>query len=150
MTARVGRNPAWIPLGLLVVAVVLLLCGCGKKGPPIPPQALIPPPVSDLEAGVFGRTVRLSWSIPGPVEAIKHFKVYAYRVRSSSPPCPGCPLSFHELVEIDPASPSPGRVRNGRVTVSTGFDPQFRYGFKVVVIHKTGGVSEDSNIVYVP
>jgi hypothetical protein len=138
----------------VVVAVLLLLLGCGRKGPPVPRAATIPPPVRDLTAEVLEKEVHLAWSIPKKGETgfpgIAGFQVYRHAVHRSEPPCPGCPLSFQEILKIGLSDPASARIHDGRVGCTTRFDPAVRYAFKVVVVHKSGGVSDDSNIATVP
>jgi len=51
--------------GVLVpVAVVALLGGCARIGPPVPPSLELPKPVTDLRAVRKGDKVFLSWTVP--------------------------------------------------------------------------------------
>jgi hypothetical protein len=59
-------------------------------------------------------------------------------------------LSFEEIREITLSNPAPARMEDGRVAFAVAYDAAFRYAFKVLVYHKSGGVSGDSNIVRVP
>lgn len=151
ITAKLHRAR---PCSLIVLAVLVLLVGCGRKGPPMPPSVVIPPPIRDLKAEIVGYRVQLTWSIPArdgvAMEGIKGFRVFWYRVHRSTPPCPGCPLPFEEIQEIKMSNPSPASIGDGRVVYTVSFDPEFWHAFKVVVIHKSGGVSDDSNIVRIP
>jgi hypothetical protein len=137
----------------MALAVAVMLVGCGRKGPPVPPTVVIPPPIRNLNAEIVGSRVQLTWSIPDQsslsMETIKGFRVLWHRVHRSNPPCPGCPLSFEAMQEIEADTLAPDRIRDGRVVYSAPFDSQFWYAFKVVVIHESGGVSDDSNVVRV-
>jgi hypothetical protein len=137
---------------LLVCSAVLFLHpGCGMKRPPAVPQAVYPPAVKDLKAEVIGDEVRLSWSIPRKgdtlFEGIEGFRVFKYEAHDSAAPCPGCPIPFDELLDVKLKDPEPARVEEDRVICYDSIEPRHRYAYKVVVYHKSGGVSEDSNIV---
>jgi len=138
----------------IALAVLVMLVGCGRKGPPVPPAAVIPSPIRDLNAKIQGDKIQLTWSVPArdgaPLEGIRSFRVSRHTVPRSTPPCPGCPLSFEELHKIKVSNPAPARIDHGRIVYSVWFNPEFRYAFKVLVVHKSGGVSDDSNVVHVP
>ena len=53
---------------LMGLMLIVILWGCGKKGPPEPPTGSRPPRVSDLRYGISQKTVKLSWNIPQPDE----------------------------------------------------------------------------------
>lgn len=50
--------------GVLTVAALALLTGCGSQGNPLPPSLELPKPVSDLKAARKGDQVRLTWTAP--------------------------------------------------------------------------------------
>ena len=138
----------------IALALLATLVDCGRKGPPAPRAVVIPPPIEDLSAKVFEDTIQLTWSSPrrdgAPLEGIRSFRVYRHRAHRSTSPCPECPLSFEELREIKVSNPAPARIDHGRIVYPVRFDPEFEYAFKVLVVHKSGGVSEDSGVVHVP
>jgi len=53
-----------ILLSWFLLAVVVLVPACGKKGPPLAPLLLAPAPISDLAARRIGDTVYLKFTIP--------------------------------------------------------------------------------------
>ena len=138
---------------LLTLAAGAFLFGCGRKGPPVPRRAIIPPPIQDLKAEIEEEKILLTWSIPkqggAPMGGLTRFTVLGHREASATPPCPGCPLSFKEIDEILLANPAPARIDADRVYYAVRFDSGFWYAFKVVSYHKSGGVSDASNIVRV-
>jgi hypothetical protein len=137
----------------MALGVWLLVLGCGRKGPPLPPLVVIPPGINDLTAKVLGDGVRLTWSIPKKgvtlFEGIRSFRVFRYRVNKAGSLCSGCPLPFREFLEIRLKYPGPARIEDGRVIYSHTLDPEYQYGYKIVVHHKSGGISDDSNVVHV-
>lgn len=138
-------------LFLMSLGILLLHLGCGRKGPPVAPQVVVPPAVKDLKAEVARHEVQLTWSVPtqgdNVFEGIVGFKVFRYESGDSTAPCPGCPIPFHEHLDIKLRDPAPARVEGGRVICRDALKPGYRYAYKVVVYHKSGGVSGNSNIV---
>jgi hypothetical protein len=56
-----------VPLGVLLgvlVALLLLLAGCGSPGAPQPPSLNLPTPVVNLSAARVGDSVHLAWTMP--------------------------------------------------------------------------------------
>lgn len=144
---RQDRLPFLILLGLL------LFCpGCGKKGPPVAPEAVVPPPVNDFKADVVSGEVRLTWSVPKKGDTmfggIEGFRVYKYQTGGFVAPCPGCPIPFSPWLDIRLKDPEPAQVEGDRITCYDRVESGYRYVYKVIVYHKTGGVSEDSNLVF--
>ena len=139
---------------LLWLGLLVFHLGCGKKGPPVAPRAVVPPAVKDLKAEPVGDEVQLTWSIPtdngAAFEGIEGFRVFRRPVRASAAPCPGCSVPFDECLDIKLAYPEPARVTAGRVVWRDKSAPDGPYAYKVIVYHKGGGVSEDSNIVSWP
>jgi len=141
-------------LFFLGLGLLLLSPGCGKKGPPVAPRVVVPPPVKDLKAALAGDEVQLTWSVPtkngAPLEGIEGFRVFRRAVRGGVAPCPGCPVPFDEFLDIKLEYPEPAGVEEGRVFCRDQVMPDGPYDYKVIVYHQSGGVSEDSNIVSWP
>ncbi|MEN8136462.1 MAG: hypothetical protein ABFS18_13145 [Thermodesulfobacteriota bacterium] len=89
---------------VLVVAGALLVA-CGKKTAPIPPQAIIPAPVSDLEYQLDENGVTLSWSPPSRSEQGERLPVIdeflleraVYDLRDF---CENCPVRYTKIDAI--------------------------------------------------
>lgn len=142
---------------LLLVALgsLLLHPGCGRKGPPLAPQAVVPPAVKDLKAELVGDEVLLSWSIPTKgdtiVKGIDGFRVFRHKAHNSVAPCPGCPIPFgDEFLDVQLRYPEADQVEGNRVIWHDRIEPEYRYAYKILSYHKSGGVSDDSNIVFWP
>ena len=140
-------------LSLICVGLLTLCLECGKKAPPVPPEATVPPAVKDLKAEVILDKVRLTWSVPKKgntlFDGLEHFRVYKHQSHSSVEMCPGCPISFEQFIDIKLDDRKAARVEGDRITWHDKIEADRRYAYKVVVYHKSGGVSEDSNIVLV-
>lgn len=136
---------------LIFAGLVILCLACGKKGPPVAPEAVVPSAVRDLKAEVIGDMVRLTWSVPkkgdSVFDGLKHFEVYKYESDSSTEICPGCPISFEHLIDVKLDDPRPAQVEEDRIILHDIIEPDHRYAYKVVSYHESGGLSEDSNIV---
>ena len=86
--------------------VIVLLAGCGKKTPPVPPQTVLPAPIKDLRYQLDEKGVTLKWSYPNRTAQgerlpyrLKGFAVYR-AVLSEEDYCPGCPITFEPPVGI--------------------------------------------------
>ena len=138
----------------LAWAGLLILClECGKKAPPVVPRPTVPPAVNDLKAEVVGDEVRLIWSVPKKgdemFDGLKYFRVDKHRSHRSVEMCPGCPIPFEDYLEIRLDDPKPARVEGNHIVCHDKIEPDYRYAYRVVVYHKSGGASKDSNIVFV-
>jgi hypothetical protein len=54
--------PVWT--SILFILTSLIVAGCGKPAPPLPPSLELPKPVADLHAFRKGSKVTLTWSVP--------------------------------------------------------------------------------------
>jgi predicted small lipoprotein YifL len=97
----------------LTAMVVLLVAGgvmgCGKKGPPLAPLALIPPPPVHATYQLTANQVMLQWELDPEFQ--KKGKggdmgVEIYRARRTllEDACKGCPLPFEKLAEVSAAT----------------------------------------------
>ena len=136
----------------ILIAVVFLLPGCGKKGPPVPPRQKPIPPVSDLKYSIDGNILILTWTIPKEKENLKTvfngFIVYRYKRPISDSPCKNCPKLFQQVADIPTeitidASGNEDKNIEYREEIEKGFV----YTYKVVLYTKNGVSSADSNYV---
>ncbi len=96
----------------MVMAVMLLwvisgIMGCGKKGPPLPPLALMPPAPTNItyRLTVDQDQVMLQWTLDpefpkknrGPNMGIEIYR--ATRVLTEDA-CRDCPLTFEQIAEL--------------------------------------------------
>jgi hypothetical protein len=130
---------------------VIFCLACGIKSPPVSPETLTPPAIRDLTAEVIGDKVQLTWSMPKKDNAlfdgVEHFRVYKYKSHSSIEVCEGCPIPFEHFLDIKLEDPEPAQVEGDRIICHDSIEADHRYAYKVTAYHKSGGLSEDSNIV---
>jgi predicted small lipoprotein YifL len=143
------RTVSSLGFTILIITIVLLVSGCGKKGPPVPPRYEIPPPVSDLSWEINEQTLTLSWSVPQAASPIRltGFKVYRSQKRLSLLDCPDCPEMFKPVADILIKTPVKEDQVPERKTYTEAIEDGFRYEYKVVGYTENGVSSPDSNIV---
>lgn len=89
-----------------VVVLCLLLSSCGKKTMPVPPQAVIPAPISDLAYELDDTGVALTWSRPEKtVTGVSLDALSGYIVERGDSGkdsyCPGCPKKYNRKFNVD-------------------------------------------------
>jgi hypothetical protein len=167
------------PLLLALVVAGGLLAGCGRKGPPVPPERRLPAAVQDLTAAVAGEGVRLGWTLPrvrvdrSPLRDLRRVEVYRRpETGEKEPPRPAI-LTFRGLFGGPPEMPgferianialvepaaegqaapeAPPRVPSGPVSYldSSGLTYGRQYTYVVVAVDEQGRPSPPSNRVTV-
>lgn len=135
----------------LITILSILLCivvfGCGKKAPPVPPGQARPPVVDDLSSSIDGDMLELAWTIPDEEEKIASglggFIVYKSKTSLSDPVCKTCPVIFKRIADI----PVEEKDINKKITYRENLEKGYRYIYKVTVYTKTGASGKDSNYI---
>jgi len=136
----------------ILIALFILLPGCGKKGPPVPPRQKPIPSVSDLKYSIDGSILTLTWTIPKEKENLKTafngFIVYRYKRPISDSPCKNCPKLFQQVADIPTENTidAPG-YEDKNIEYREEIQKGFVYTYKVVLYTKNGVSSADSNHV---
>ena len=138
---------------LFLLGVFLgLASGCGYKNSPIPPQQVVPQPISDLLYRADDKGVQLSWSYPvktikgSALDDISSFALYQAEIPLEEY-CRTCPIPFGEPLELDGGSPLDGKVRRKAGYELTMLRPGYKYFFKVRSRTSWWADSDDSNII---
>ncbi|HIJ89544.1 MAG: fibronectin type III domain-containing protein [Desulfobulbaceae bacterium] len=140
-----------------IVVVLLGLClmtglsGCGKKTRPVPPDTVMPAPITDLNYHLDEKGVALSWSYPRQTVQGERlpYRIEKFELLRAVIPvkdyCPDCPIPFGAPIEITAESGDKGRV----FYQETLLRPNHRYVYRVR--SKAGWFvsSDDSNTVSV-
>lgn len=114
----------------LVVPFFLFPAGCGKKGPPLPPEAYQEAHTSlNLEVTKVKNLGVLHWQAPREKGRIKGFDVFMEKIPVSG--CSSCKTEFRRIARI-PLQRSPYRIE---VELEEGM----LYRFRVTGIDREGG-----------
>jgi fibronectin type 3 domain-containing protein len=140
---------------LLVAVLGFLLIGCGKKSPPVSYDAVLPPPILDLETRVREGRLFVRWSMPDVPEksekaAVREFKLSRSESSLEDEWCEECPerlevLDVLRLGRMDNFSRRDDLVIYEDKKVTYGR----RYVYRVISISARGHESEPSNRVFV-
>ena len=94
--------------GIAIVSLVLSsLCGCGKKGALIPPEALVPAPINNLAVAQKGNFFQVSWSAPtkeqggARLKDLAGFLLFRRVLLPANLDCDDCPGAYTERARID-------------------------------------------------
>jgi hypothetical protein len=145
-----NKSSAHFYLNVLTVFILILsLACCGKKGPPVPPEILPLPTVTDLEARLFNNSIELTWTLQTGknVPAPDGFRIY--RSKKSfvdSEECPECPDAFEMISELAKAFSLWGQEEN-RFNYREILENGYVYRYKVMAFTDRGLTSEWSNTV---
>ena len=116
--------------------------GCGKKGPPLPPDSLVPEAVTGLAAAGKPAGLLISWILPEKnsdgtdLVDLSGFKLYK---RTEDKRCPECPSYFPEYAEID-LEMRTGYLLRGRTVyfADNQVESGGKYFYKVAAFNKNG------------
>jgi predicted small lipoprotein YifL len=137
---------------LFFIFCVTLLAGCGKKGALVPPEALVPASVAELQVAQRGAVFRVTWNAPTrevsgrPLAQTPRFRLFRRTVLPAGQDCASCPEAWKLLAEIDPAVP--GIVeRSGGSFAYNDRDllPDATYQYRLQAVDASGGVSRDAS-----
>lgn len=142
---------------ILVLAAALAVTACGKAAPPVPPEAKVPAPVSDLRGVTESGAVDLAWTNPQRrtdqtrVRDLVEARVYRIEDDGIVAPKPallsrGKIAGYQEVAVIRLAAPAPAVVRGDSVRFidREGLRVGRRYTYVVLTEDSRGRVSPPS------
>jgi hypothetical protein len=140
--------------GTVLVAGLSLLTGCGKKGALIPPEGLVPAPITGLSLAQKGVTFQVSWTAPSRqvsgnrLEDLAGFILLRHTVLPPDQDCEECPTAYSQLARIDlEYLQGVRRVGNGFLFEDYDLRRGKTYQYKVRSFNTEGVESKDSNKV---
>lgn len=139
---------------LILLPLILMLAACGKRGPLVAPEALVPAPIKDLGVEQKGNRFQVCWSAPGkeewggPLKDLAGFRVFRREVLPPDEDCETCPSAYRQVKTVDPEYLQ-DVLRYG--SLYCFFDTELRdgksYQYKVISVDAEGAASQDSNKV---
>ena len=117
----------------LALVALLALSGCGKKTRPVPPDTVMPAPISDLSYQLDEKGVTLNWSYPrATVQGDRlPYRIEKFELLRAVIPikdyCADCPIPFGPSIEIRAESSDKGKV----FYEETLLRPNHRYVYRV-------------------
>jgi predicted small lipoprotein YifL len=138
----------------LWIGIALLLTACGKRGPLVAPEALVPAAINDLQVEQKGNRFLVCWSRPGkeewggPRENLAGFRVLRRDVLPPDQDCEECPNAYRQVKLVDPEYLGDVLQFGSRYCL---FDSELlngkTYQYKVVSFQQDGATSKSSNKV---
>ena len=130
----------------------LLVSGCGRKGPLIPPEALVPAAIDDLRVVQKGEQFQVSWTGPvkeeggSPLRDLAAFRIFRRDVLPAGEDCEKCPDAYQLIREVD-LEYLHGASRLGKEFYFGDTDPVTgkTYQYKAISIRRDGTASRESN-----
>ncbi len=134
----------------MLVLVCAMCLGCGKKGPPRPPDTQPPPPACSFTGENVEGKARLTWNQSGCVAGGESdgFKVFMAREKSEKDACRNCPMNFQLVATVHVGKFNPWQTTPDKAVHVEPIQDGYRYVFKVVAFGP-GGDSQDSERVTV-
>ena len=132
----------------LAACVLILISGCGRKGPPLAPRSLPPVSVTDLNVRLESRTAVLVWSVPTSPDSEAPDAYRIYRARSGPESCEGCPLMFQKIGVIHLSQADRPARGLWTLTWRDEIEVGFRYVYKVTSLRGRDRMA-DSNLVVI-
>jgi fibronectin type 3 domain-containing protein len=140
----------YLPLVFIIVALVE---GCAVKAPPIPPDVLVPKPISDLQGRVREGELYLRWSVPREnMDGSKPVDLVSFRIlrRDEKGGCIECPGEFKVRADLDLRTKGEYRQERGIMSwKDKDLEKGILYVYKVTGINHWGYASPPSNEVVI-
>ena len=146
---RSPRLATWSVIGFLLL---ISLCGCGKRGALIPPEALVPAPVTDLALAQKGNYFQVSWSAPtkeqggARLKELAGFILFRRVLLPADLDCDECAGAYTERTRVDlDYLQETRRVGNLFLFDDHDLKPEQSYQYKVRSFTADGAQGRDSN-----
>ena len=144
-------------LGTLAIGLAAL-AGCGRPGPPLPPERVSPQPATDLRGIALDRAVELAWTMPTRrADNARLRDLVAMHVFRAEDDGAGDPKSalvskgrvagYTEVATVRLIDPAPAVINSARVTLvdRATLTPGRRYTYVVLAEDARGHVSPPSS-----
>jgi hypothetical protein len=137
-----------ISLLFFSLCLFFLWASCGKKGPPVSFDRVVPKAIMDLRASVREGRVILQWSLPrentdgSDLSDLTGFKVLRASLDGE---CKGCPERFVPIADVDLAPGGNHWIEANRVIwADKGLRAGKKYLYRVLAFNRRGHSSQES------
>jgi hypothetical protein len=141
----------------LLAGLLVLLAGCGRTGPPVPPEQVAPQAPHDLRAEVADQAIQLAWTLPrrradnARLRQLATLHVFRAEDAGTGDAKPalvsrGRVAGYAEVATIRMTDPAPAVIDGERMTVAdrSALTPGRRYTYVVLAEDAHGRVSVPS------
>ena len=134
-----------------LIGLTLSLNACGYKDKPVPPQHIVPQPITDLRYQLSSQGASLSWTYPKEtitgkdLTRISNFKLYRAVVPVESH-CDTCPIPFLAPISLEGGALPDSGNRSGSYHEPI-LRPGNLYFYKIRSTTSWWSESEDSNVI---
>jgi len=139
---------------IIYLGILIIFLGCGKKGPPVPWDSIVPKRILNLEAIPREGRLLLEWTSPkentdkSPLIDLAGFRIFRAEGILINGQCRGCTEKTNLIREIklDPKEDNRGK----RISIFINDqEPKKVYVYQVVSVNRRGYLSSPSNPVTV-
>ncbi|MBN2333364.1 MAG: hypothetical protein JXO49_04935 [Deltaproteobacteria bacterium] len=142
--------------GMVLILLLPLVAGCGKKADPRPRRLVVPKAITDVNLDVRPGARFLVWSVPGentdgsrPAD-IKEFVVFAKTLKQGDEGCVFCDEGFAVLAKVAVSRPEKGHRLGDRIYYPLpAVAADQLQAIKVLSVNRYGWQSEPSNKIKV-
>ena len=133
---------------VILLLSVIALAGCGRKGPLIPPEALVPATVQNLAVRQQDGDLVLTWTAPAreqggrPLKDLAGFRLQRRYIAGDGSDCAACSEAWRTVAEID--ADFPGQARRDGANfryAERGLAAGRQYQYRLTVLSRSGGSS---------
>lgn len=133
------------------IVVILVLWGCGRKGPPVPPHKFVPPAAKSLKYKIDDGALTLTWKIPVIRETDRKKLAGCTVFRSKKPlaeaPCADCPPDFERIIDIPVQLDVKEDTEPREISYFESLEKGYLYAYRVILYSHKGISSKDSRFV---
>ncbi len=132
---------------IILLSILFVITGCGKKGPPFLPEKVISLRVDRLSADWKNGTFQFLGGIAGPQDeidassSIKGCRIFYAFYPADNPPCEDCPIDYTVFKEIEDTLINESQF----LCNVSGEKKKGIYFFKVRLIGQEGEIGPDSD-----
>ncbi|MFZ3208090.1 MAG: fibronectin type III domain-containing protein [Geobacteraceae bacterium] len=137
---------------LCLFVLMISFAACGKKGALVPPEALVPAAIADLQVAQQGESFLVSWSAPTreeggrPLKGLAGFRLLRREVLPSGDDCEACEDAYRLIETVDlEYMRRVSRFGDRFFYYDAGLHRGTTYQYKVVAFRKDGTSGHDSN-----